>query len=167
MALNLQDKKLIVFEINKIAKVALSAVITNFYGITANKMNELRRISRTYGIYVKVIRNTLINRIIEGTNFECLKGDFPGSILILFSKDHPGVIARLFKFIANNREINITLNIKTVAFEGQIIKELLFDRLATVSDFKEAISFLIFALKEASIGRLIRMLTVLRKQKEK
>ena len=36
-------------------------------------MTELRKAGREAGVYMRVVRNTLLRRAVEGTPFECLK----------------------------------------------------------------------------------------------
>jgi len=73
MALNLQDKQAIVAEVSEVAKGALSAVVADSRGVTVDKMTELRKAGREAGVYMRVVRNTLLRRAVEGTPFECLK----------------------------------------------------------------------------------------------
>ena len=72
MALNLQDKQAIVAEVSEVAKGALSAVVADSRGVTVDKMTELRKAGREAGVYMRVVRNTLLRRAVEGTPFECL-----------------------------------------------------------------------------------------------
>ena len=60
MALNLTDKQKIVAEVSEQAKGALSAVVADSCGITATKMDALRKASREAGVYVRIVRNTLL-----------------------------------------------------------------------------------------------------------
>lgn len=76
MALNLQDKQAIVAEVSEVAKGALSAVVADSRGVTVDKMTELRKAGREAGVYMRVVRNTLLRRVVEGTQFECLKDAF-------------------------------------------------------------------------------------------
>ena len=78
MALNLQDKQAIVAEVNEAAKGALSAVIADSRGVTVDKMTELRKAAREAGVTMRVVRNTLLRRAVEGTDYECLKDTFVG-----------------------------------------------------------------------------------------
>ncbi len=73
MALNLQDKQAIVAEVSEVAKGALSAVVADSRGVTVDKMTELRKAGREAGVYMRVVRNTLLRRAVEGILFECLK----------------------------------------------------------------------------------------------
>lgn len=163
MALNLQDKQAIVAEVNEVAKGALSAVIADSRGVTVDKMTELRKAGREVGVYMRVVRNTLMRRVVEGTPFECLKDTFVGPTLIAFSSEHPGAAARLFKEFA---KVNAEFEVKAAAFEGELIPAAQIDRLATLSTYDEAIAHLMATMKEAAAGKLVRTLAVLRDQKE-
>ncbi len=85
MALNLQGKQAIVAEVSEVAKGALSAVVADSRGVTVDKMTELRKAGREAGVYMRVVRNTLLRRVVEGTPFECLKDTFVGPTLIAYS----------------------------------------------------------------------------------
>ncbi len=56
-------------------------------------MTVLRKTARANGVYVRVVRNTLARRAVEGTAFECLTEVFSGPTLIAFSNEHPGAAA--------------------------------------------------------------------------
>ena len=151
MALNLQDKQAIVAEVSEVAKGALSAVVADSRGVTVDKMTELRKAGREAGVYMRVVRNTLLRRAVEGTPFECLKDAFVGPTLIAYSMEHPGAAARLFK---------------AAAFEGELIPASQIDRLATLPTYEEAIARLMATMKEASAGKLVRTLAAVRDAKE-
>ncbi|HEJ9488292.1 50S ribosomal protein L10 [Proteus vulgaris] len=163
MALNLQDKQAIVAEVSEVAKGALSAVVADSRGVTVAKMTELRKACREAGVTVRVVRNTLLRRAVEGTSYEVLKDAFVGPTLIAFSAEHPGAAARLFKEFA---KANPAFEIKAAAFEGEFIPGSNIDRLATLPTYDEAIARLMATMKEASAGKLVRTLAALRDQKE-
>ncbi|EKT58112.1 50S ribosomal protein L10 [Providencia burhodogranariea] len=163
MALNLQDKQAIVAEVTEVAKGALSAVVADSRGVTVAKMTELRKAGREAGVYIRVVRNTLIRRAVEGTSYEVLKDAFVGPTLIAFSNEHPGAAARLFKEFA---KANPAFEIKAAAFEGELIQAKDIDRLATLPTYEEAIARLMATMKEAAAGKLVRTLAALRDQKE-
>ncbi len=145
MALNLQDKQAIVAEVNEVAKGALSAVVADSRGVTVDKMTELRKAGREAGVYMRVVRNTLMRRVVEGTPFECLKDTFVGPTLIAFSTEHPGAAARLFKEFA---KANAKFEVKAAAFEGELIPAAQIDRLATLPTYDEAIARLMATMKK-------------------
>ena len=72
MALGLEDKKAIVAEVSEAAQSALSAVIADYRGLTVSQMTALRKQARDGGVYLKVVRNTLAKRAVEGTELQCL-----------------------------------------------------------------------------------------------
>ncbi|MEK9496385.1 50S ribosomal protein L10 [Photorhabdus sp. P32] len=163
MALNLQDKQAIVAEVSEVAKGALSAVVADSRGVAVDKMTELRKAGREAGVYIRVVRNTLIRRAVEGTAYECLKEAFVGPTLIAFSNEHPGAAARLFKEFA---KANPAFEIKAAAFEGEFISAANIDRLATLPTYEEAIARLMSTMKEAVAGKLVRTLAALRELRE-
>lgn len=163
MALGLEDKKAIVAEVNEAAKSALSAVAADSRGVTVAKMTDLRKAARDAGVTLRVVRNTLLRRAVEGTDFECMNNAFTGPTLIAFSHEHPGAAARLFKEFA---KANPKFEIKAGAFNGEFIAAAQIDRLATLPTYEEAISRLMATMKEASAGKLVRTIAAVRDQKE-
>jgi large subunit ribosomal protein L10 len=160
VALGLEDKKAIVAEVQEAAQGALSAVIADSRGVTVGAMTALRKEAREAGVWMKIVRNTLARRAIEGTPYECLSETLVGPSLIAFSSEHPGAAARIFKDFAKK---NDKFEIKGGAFEGNVVSV---DMLATLPTYDEAIAKLMSVMKEASAGKLVRTLAALREQKE-
>ncbi|MGL9769473.1 MAG: 50S ribosomal protein L10 [Sodalis sp. (in: enterobacteria)] len=163
MTLNFQEKEAIIAEVSKVAKGAHSAVVADPRGVTVDKMTALRKAGREADVYMRVVRNTLMRRLVEGTPFKCLKDTFFGPTLIAFSNKHPGTAARLFKAFSKD---NANFKIKAAAFESEVIPASQIDRLATLPTYEEAIARLMSTMKEASAGKLVRTLAALRDQKE-
>ena len=156
MALNLQDKQAIVAEVSETAKGALSAVVADSRGVTVGKMTELRKTAREAGVEMRIVRNTLLRRALQGTPYEVMNDMFVGPTLIAFSTEHPGAAARLFKEFAKT---NDKFEIKGAAFEGKI-QDVEF--LATLPTYEEAIARLMGTMKEAAAGKLVRTFAALR-----
>ena len=93
MALNIEQKKAVVAEVSDVAQKALSAVAAEYRGLTVEEMTELRVKARDSGVYVKVAKNTLTRRAIEGTEFECMSDELTGPLLLAFSLEDPGAAA--------------------------------------------------------------------------
>jgi len=163
MALRLEDKQAIVAEVNEAAKGALSAVVADSRGVTVGAMTELRAKARANGVFLRVIRNTLARRAVEGTDYACLADTFTGPTILAFSNEHPGAAARLLKDFAKANE---KFEVKGLAFEGEFIAADQIDRLATLPTYDEAIAKLMATMKEAAAGKLVRTLAALRDQKE-
>ncbi len=160
MALGLEDKKAIVAEVQEAAKSALSAVIADSRGVTVSDMTALRKEARENGVWLKVVRNTLARRAVEGTDYECLTDTFVGPTLIAFSSEHPGAGARILKEFSKGNE---KLELKSAAFEGEVVDVAM---LATLPTYDEAIAKLMSVMKEAAAGKLVRTIAAVRDQKE-
>ena len=72
MALNLQDKQAIVAEVTESAQGALSAVVADARGVTVAKMTQLRKDARAAGVEVRIVRNTLLRRALQDTEYAVL-----------------------------------------------------------------------------------------------
>ncbi|WP_026960394.1 MULTISPECIES: 50S ribosomal protein L10 [Aliagarivorans] len=160
MALRLEDKKQIVAEVNEAAKGALSAVVADSRGVTVDAMTALRKQAREAGVYMKVVRNTLARRAVEGTDYECLVESFSGPTLIAFSNEHPGAAARLFTDFAKE---NDKFEVRAAAFEGALADASVLAKLPT---YEEALAKLMATMKEAAAGKLVRTIAAIREAKE-
>lgn len=160
MALGLKDKKAIVAEVQQAAQDALSAVVADSRGVSVVDMTALRKEAREAGVSIRVVRNTLARRAVEGTAYECLTDSFVGPTLIAFSNEHPGAGARILSDFAKG---NTKLEIRAAAFEGEVTDVKL---LASLPTYDEAIAKLMSVMKEASAGKLVRTIAAIRDQKE-
>ena len=160
MAIKLEDKKAIVAEVTEAAKGALSAVVADARGVTVGKITVLRQQARDAGVWMKVVRNTLARRAVDGTEFECLKDVFVGPTVIAFSKEHPGAAARIFKDFAKD---NKAFELKGAAFNGETVDV---ELLASLPTYDEAIARLMSTMKEAAAGKLVRTIAAVRDQKQ-
>ena len=112
MAIGLEDKKAIVAEVNETATSALSLVIADARGVTVDGMTALRKSARENSVTLRVVRNTLAKRALEGTDYECVNDSLAGPSLFGFSMEDPGAAARLFKDFAKENE---DFEVKTLA----------------------------------------------------
>ena len=160
MALNLDGKKAVVAEVQEAAKSALSAVVADARGVSVTDITNLRKEARDAGVWMKVVRNTLVKRAVEGTDFECLSDVFVGPTLIAFSSEHPGAGARIFKDFAKKNE---KFELKSASFEGNVVDV---ELLASLPTYDEAIARLMSVMKEASAGKLVKTLAALKEAKE-
>ncbi|NQZ83481.1 MAG: 50S ribosomal protein L10 [Colwellia sp.] len=160
MAINLDDKKAIVAEVIEAASGAQSAVVADARGVTVEAITILRKQARENGVWMKVVRNTLARRALEGTPFESVNSTLIGPSLIAFSNEHPGAAARLFTDFAKTNE---AFELKAAAFEGESVDV---NMLAKLPTYDEAIARLMSVMKEASAGKLCRTIAAVREQKE-
>ncbi len=160
MAIGLEDKKAIVAEVQQTAQSAVSAVVADARGVSVVDMTALRKEAREAGVTIRVVRNSLAKRAVEGTDYECLNDTFVGPTMLAFSADHPGAGARILSAFAKD---NDKLELKAAAFEGELTDIAL---LASLPTFDEAIAKLMSVMKEASAGKLVRTIAAIRDQKE-
>ncbi|WP_415889536.1 50S ribosomal protein L10 [Neptuniibacter sp. SY11_33] len=160
MALGLEDKKAIVAEVQEAASSALSAVVADSRGVEVGDMTALRKEARENGVWLKVVRNTLAKRAVEGTDYACLQDTFKGPSIIAFSQEHPGAGARILKNFAKDNE---NFELKAAAFEGEVVDVAM---LASLPTYDEAIAKLMACMKEAAAGKLVRTIAAVRDQKE-
>ena len=154
MALRLEDKKAFVEEINAVAGESISAVAAAYRGLTVAEMTELRRDARNAGVYMRVVKNTLARRAIEGTEFECMKDTLKGPILLAFGKDDPGAAARVIKEFAKEHEALQAVSLST---GGKLLPAEDLVRLADLPTLDQARAMLL-GLLNAPMTKLVRTL---------
>jgi large subunit ribosomal protein L10 len=154
MALNLEQKKAVVAEVAKAANSALAAVAAEYCGLTVEEMTDLRIKARANGVYLKVAKNTLMRRAVEGTEFECMQEQLTGPLLYAFSMDDPGAAARLVKDYAKEHDKLIA---RLVAVGGRVYGASELDRLSKLPTYDQAIA-LLMAVMKAPIEKFVRTL---------
>jgi len=154
MAIGLEDKKAIVAEVNEVASGALAVVLADYHGVDANDLTGLRKSARESGVYLRVVRNTLAKRAVEGTEFECIKNVLVGPTVLAFSLEDPGAAARLLKDFAKEKK---AFEIKALAVGGELLGADQIDRLAKLPTRHQALGMLA-AVTLAPITKLARTL---------
>ena len=173
MPLNLEDKKSIVAEVSAVAAEAHSAIAAEYRGLTVEEMTELRAKARNSGVYLRVVKNTLARRALEGTDFECMNEGLVGPLVLAFSQEDPGSAARLIKDFAKEHDMLIT---KLVSVGGELLAANDIDRLASMPTRDQAISMLMAVMKapveklartmNEVPGKLVRTVAAIRDQKQ-
>jgi len=154
MAQSVEAKQAIVTEVNSVAATAQSAVAAEYRGLTVAEMTKLRVAARKSGVYVKVVKNTLAKRAIEGTSFECMKGSLKGPLVLAFSREDPGAAARVFKGFAKEHDKLVTV---ALSIGGELYPASDLDRLASLPTLDDARASLLRLLK-APMSQLVRTL---------
>ena len=173
MAIGLDEKKAIVAEVNETAVSALSLVVADARGVASNDMTALRATARENQVYLRVVRNTLAKRALEGTDYECVNDTLAGPSLFGFSLEDPGAAARLFKDFAKE---NDKFEVKALSISGTLMGADQLDVLAKLPTRDQALSMLMSVMKAPATklvqtmnevpGKLVRTLAAVRDQKE-
>ena len=139
MAIGLEDKKAIVASVNETANNALSLVVADARGVSVSDITGLRKLARENNVDLRVVRNTLARRAVEGTEFECVSEAFIGPSLLGFSMEDPGACARIFKEFAKENE---NFEVKALAVGGQLMGADQIEVLASLPTLDEALGLL-------------------------
>ncbi len=154
MALSFTEKETIVAEVAEIASSAHSVVLAEYAGLESNDMNTLRDKARAGGVRIRIVKNTLARRAIEGTEYACLQDSLVGPLIMAFSQEDPGSAARVLKeFTKENDKLVVT----ALSVSGQLLAASELDRLAKLPTKDQAISMLM-SVMQAPITKLARTL---------
>ena len=145
MALNLSQKQNVVAEVAEVAAKAHSLIAAEYAGTTVEQMTAMRKKARETGVYLKVVKNTLAARAVEGTDFAVAKDSMVGPLLYAFSTEEPGAAGRLIKEFAKG---NDKLQPKVVAVGGQLYPASHVEVLASLPTLDQALAMLARVLAE-------------------
>ena len=154
MALNLEQKKALVAEVNSVAASAQSAVAAEYRGLTVGELTELRADARNSDVYMKVVKNSLARRAIEGTDFQCMQECLSGPLLLAFSREAPGAAARVIKTFSKDHEKLVTVS---VSIGGELYGAGDLDRLAALPTLDGARAMLLRVLN-GPLTQFVRVL---------
>jgi large subunit ribosomal protein L10 len=154
MALNLEQKKVVVAELANVAAKAHSLVAAEYAGLTVEQLTELRKKARQSKVFVKVAKNTLVRRAVEGTDYAVVKDALVGPMLYAFSEEDPGAAGRLVKEFSKANEKLVP---KVVAIGGQMFPGSHVEKLASLPTREQALSMLLGVI-QAPITKLVRTL---------
>jgi len=145
MALNLSQKQVVVAEVAEVAAKAHSLVAAEYAGTTVSQMTAMRKKARESGVFLKVVKNTLASRAVEGTDYECVKDALTGPLLYAFSEEDPGAAGRLIKEFAKG---NDKLQAKVVSLGGKLYPGSHVDVIASLPTREQALAMLARVLAE-------------------
>lgn len=155
MPLNLSQKKEVVAELADIAARAHALIAVEYAGTTVEQMTAMRKQARATGVYLKVVKNSLAVRAVEGTGFDVAKDKLVGPLLYAFSLEEPGAAGRLIKEAAKG---NDKLQAKVVAIGGEVFPPSHVDVLAALPTREQALAMLARVLAEpaAMFARVVK-----------
>lgn len=154
MALRLAQKKSMVAEVTDVANKALSVVVAEYAGLSVSKVTELRHNARQAKVHLRVVRNTLAKRALQGTPFECVSIALKGPVLLAFASDEISASARLLRDFAKENE---KLKVTALSIGGQLLDSSQLDRVAKLPTKDEALALLL-SVMQAPIAKFVRTL---------
>ena len=152
MVLKLEDKKAIVNEVADVASHSISAGIADYRGLTVAEMTSLRNKADKAGVYLKVVRNTLAKRAVENTSFACIQDVLKGPVLLAFTKEDPGAVARLLRDFIKECE---KLTVRGLSIGGKLLPAKDLEAMAKLPTRDQALATLMSVML-APITKLVR-----------
>ncbi|MBF6059031.1 MULTISPECIES: 50S ribosomal protein L10 [Thiomicrorhabdus] len=162
MALNIEDKKLVVEEVSAVLADAGSVVAAEYRGLTVEQLTNLRAAARKANVQIRVVKNTLARRAVQGTKFEDMAETFTGPLIYAFSGEELGNAARVFRDFAKTNE---ALVIRSLSIGEGCLDASYAAQIAALPTYDEAVAKLLFVMKEP-VAKLARALTAIKEQKE-
>ncbi|MDP3636363.1 MAG: 50S ribosomal protein L10, partial [Azonexus sp.] len=117
MGLNLNDKKAVVAEVSAQVANAETIVIAEYRGIGVVDLTVLRAKARASGVYLRVLKNTLVRRAVADTSFAGLADQMVGPLIYSVSAD-PVAAAKVLSDFAKT---NDKLVLKAGSYAGKVL----------------------------------------------
>lgn len=117
MSLSPIQKKAVVSEVSEAIASARGGVLAEYRGLTVAQLTALRNEARRQGVWIRVVKNNLARRVIEGSDLACLSEHFTGPVIFSASED-PIAVARVMAGFAKD---NDNLKITAGAMNGALI----------------------------------------------
>ena len=102
MSLNLTEKKAVVAEVSAQVANAQAIVLAEYRGVGVASMTVLRAEARKSGVFLRVLKNTLVRRAVEGTPFAALANEMVGPLVFGISEDPVAAAKVLNNFARTN-----------------------------------------------------------------
>jgi len=107
LSLNLSDKKAVVAEVSAKVANAQTIVVAEYRGIQVGHLTQLRAKARAEGVYMRVLKNTLARRAVEGTPFSGLASQMTGPLIYSISEDAVAAAKVVHDFAKGNDKLVI------------------------------------------------------------
>ena len=154
MALNLEAKKAVVEQVNSVAINAVTVGVAEYRGLNVEQMTNLRNSAIDADVSLRVVKNTLAKIALAKTECECITPVLSGPVILGFSQEDPGAVARVFRdFIKANEPVVV----KGLGVSGEFVDADQLKRIADLPTKDQAISMLM-ALMIAPTEKLVRTL---------
>lgn len=102
LSLNLTEKKAVVAEVSAQVEKAQAIVLAEYRGMGVADMTVLRAEARKSGVYLRVLKNTLVRRAVDGTPFSGLADSMVGPLVFGISEDPIAAAKVMYNFAKTN-----------------------------------------------------------------
>lgn len=153
MALNREAKAAILDDVAAQLGSAQSIVVAEYRGLDVARLTQLRRTARASGVYLRVLKNTLVRRSLAGTPFEKLNDHLVGPLIYGISND-PVSAAKILSDFAKTNDV---LVIKAGALPGSVLDANGVKALASLPSRDELLSKLLGTM-QAPVSKFVQTL---------
>lgn len=161
MGLNLDDKKAVVAEVSAQVANAQTIAVAEYRGIAVSDLTGLRAKAREAGVYLRVLKNTLVRRAIDGTPFAGLGDQLTGPLIYGISED-PVAAAKVLNDFAKG---NDKLVLKGGSYAGKTLDQAGVQALASIPSREELLARLL-GVMQAPVSGFACAVAALAKQRE-
>lgn len=161
MGLNLNDKKAVVAEVSAQVSKAQTVVLAEYRGVAVGDLTVLRKKAREAGVYLHVLKNTLVRRAVADTQFANLAEYMTGPLLYSVSED--AVAAA--KVVSDFAKTNDKLVVKAGCYAGEFLDKDGVIALASIPSREELLAKLL-GVMQAPVSGFACALAALAKQRE-
>jgi large subunit ribosomal protein L10 len=132
---------------------AQSVILAEYRGLDVANITELRKKARDAGVYLRVLKNTLVRRSVAGTPFEMLADKMVGPLIYGISTD-PVAAAKVMNDFAKANEVFV---IKAGAMPNYLMDAAGVKALASMPSRDELLSKLLGTM-QAPVAQFVRTL---------
>jgi large subunit ribosomal protein L10 len=161
MGLNLNDKKAIVAEVSAEVAKAQTLVVAEYRGIEVGDLTALRKKAREGGVYLRVLKNTLVRRAVVDTSFAGLADQMVGPLIYAFSTDAVAAAKVLQDFAKSNDK----LVLKAGCYSGKVLDKAGVQALASIPSREELLAKLL-GVMQAPVSGFVGAVAALAKKRE-
>ena len=124
---------------------AESAIVVDYRGLSVAEITDLRKQLRDADVHMHVIKNKVLDRAVEGTDYEDLRDTFVGPTAVAFSDEDPIAPAKILKKFADDHD-QLTIKGGFIEKEVKTLDEI--NTFATMPGRDELLSMLASALSD-------------------
>src|ERR1044071_7969283 len=147
-----------VSEVSAKLKGAQSVIVAEYRGLDVGRVTQLRSKARKSGLYLRVLKNTLARRAVQGTPFEKLSDQMVGPLIYGISDD-PVAGAKVLSEFAKDNEQFVIKALALLPGRDELLAKLMGTMQAPVAK-------LVRTMNEVP-GKFVRTLAALKEQREK
>ncbi|MBR0568057.1 50S ribosomal protein L10 [Azoarcus sp. L1K30] len=162
MGLNLDDKKAVVAEVSAQVANAQTIAVAEYRGIEVGDLTVLRAKARESGVYLRVLKNTLVRRAIAETQFAGLSDQLVGPLIYGISED-PVAAAKVLNDFAKG---NDKLVLKAGSYAGKTLDKAAVQALASIPSREELLAKLLGVMQAPVTGFACTLAALAKKREE-